>query len=62
MSVDTDADKAIAKLRNAIEDGIEASAEIVIQECCGYDEFGQEFRAQIRDALNTLLDLRERLR
>ena len=61
MSVTTTADDKLVKIREDVESAVEQLSDIVINRCWGWEDFSREYQGQLRENLNTLLDLRDEL-
>lgn len=62
MSMTPDADYELGSAKQYIQDAIGCISEIVINECSGHADFTTEYRATLRNALASLLEIREELR
>ncbi len=61
MSVETEADTRRDTAKAALDVAIKHLSEIVVQRCCGYEEFTDTYRATLRNTLSDLIELREKL-
>ena len=61
MSVTTRADEELVEIRAGVESIIKRLSEIVIDRCWGWDDFSPSYQRQLRENLNTFLDLRDEL-
>lgn len=61
MSVATTADKNRDKAKREIEQAISNLAEIVVNQCWGWDEYHPRYFKALRKSLDELLDIRDRL-
>lgn len=61
MSVTTTADEKVDSVRTNVREATKALAEVVIEDCWGADEFTPEFKTTLREVMNDLLDIKNRL-
>ena len=61
MSVRTVADERLAEARDHLNQAIKALADIVVNQCSGYDEWNAEFQSKMRESLAELINVREEI-
>jgi len=62
VSVRTEADDNLASAETSVRHAISNLRGIVIEQCWGYDQYGEEFTADIqKKIMNELISIRDRL-
>ena len=61
MGVRTSADEKVDEARQSIREAARALSQVVVEEVWGHDEYNNEFRTTLREVLNGLLDLKQKL-
>ena len=57
----TEADGHRDKAVESVKDAIQNLSEIVVNQCCGHDDYGEEYRAALKQSLVDLIEVRDRL-
>jgi len=62
MGVNTNADEHRDSAAGHVSDAIRDLSEIVINECWGHDDCGQDYKDMLRKTLMQLIEIRDKLR
>ncbi len=62
MSVRTIADEHIDLAEESVKTAAKALGEVCINECCGADEYSDKRLTELRECLNELLSIKDRLK
>jgi hypothetical protein len=62
MGVRTDATEKLEEINEHIKRAIQLHADIVIGECYGSNEISAKFKTTLRETMNQLMEIREKLR
>lgn len=58
MSVTTEADEIIESIKKDIDSAIKSLSEIIIDRVWGYDDYGDDYKDNLANAMHDLLKLR----
>lgn len=61
MSVATEADERLSRAQEHLREAGVDLAVIVVDECWGYDDYSLDYKTTIRQALNTIIELKGKL-
>lgn len=62
MSYISPADETLDSAKNHVRIAVSLLSQVVIDECSGHENLSSEFRATLRECLDALLDVRQKLR
>jgi hypothetical protein len=62
MGVVTAADRYLEETRDHVNNAIKTLSSILVDECWGHDDFNAETSKDMRDALYSLMEIRDKLR
>lgn len=61
MGVRTTADEKLDEARESTDKALKALNEIIVNECCGHDEWNDKFTQQIHESHSMLIQIRRKL-